>query len=1553
MGERDELDAVVSMLTHWVAEVNLRNAMNDMSINRTSENLIVRLLNAAYDYNLTNLNWEHNNYPTVDLGDCKRGVAFQVTSTDTLDKIRKTLEKFYAQDGPHKKFTEGLFFFFLKEKPPSLKTKAKLSLKEIAPNFDPLLQMWSIKNLLMRAEELYSMDRNRFNNFKLILEEEFGKGEVKIRQRRSKSIGTHQYHNDFWWLSKISSSQVPVQIIFGASPKNQTMPEPSISHYLIALLKKYTPLLPPLIHEKEKLHIEMAQHNLLSNDWDAKVPKDVSKVSLIENKFFALIFGTPPDHVDCHSMNGMCFSKFSSLKLCHNLIFVDREPDISMFLILKEFAEIKNQRSTCDKDLACIPYPHREKIIQYQARYWLPSTNQSETGEMHPSLHNLYFDRDIKTARKALDSYDYQAINGIIEELSPDGELSSQQKFRSTYLKCAITLSQYGLSEIETILEEVTESSQKYLLSQNLAILFARQGRVELAEKFLTKVNLGYLSNAATIAKSIAESWIAAKKKEWNQTHQKHLLDTIKSYGKESQNLCSVGYFHLSLIYHDLGNLDKASEYIDRVLDSHPTIAENHLHKALIHISYFPKAANLYRSNNLVSFSTEHPSEALISLERAERIAWEQSRSSIFYFIYQLTGIASYHLALATRHAERKSHFIKAAEAFGRASKRSPQNYKLKQYEGNSWLQAEKYGKAIKVYTAIPPAQRTISSDSNLVVALLLAGKIDSAIEETERLLQSARIPSELLANLGLMLYASNQPKIALETLNLARTGVGSALWKVEFLRGRILYDLAKFQEAEETFRNAIELNSHNPRLYRDHFVSFEKGRKPRIEKRVAQVEKIFCEFYYNLDPIHQFKNFIANALTAYKKEIQRSQNEIALPGESIPHTFNPHVKAIDRIKSIINIIEEALPLKVTWRKMAFITKISREFLKKEEKIKGNSFGFLSENTGEETEKWVKLHEKIEDEKFGQASNIRVDRRNSSILAKIIESKLKPSILQWFHLNALKAENEAETENLRVYDHVDKIEIKSYQREIVERTIGRLYGRVLLADETGLGKTIEACLILKEYHLRGLIRSCLIIVHSGRLADQWLGELTKHFRFKCDEKNPEVAIYKSKEWRSINNHFISILTFNSAVANQDLLLKKKWDIIIVDEAHKLRNRVTKRFKLLKQLQHRYLLLLTATPMQNSLQDLFSLFHLLRPTLFGTFADFKASYFNSNNPRKVRNKEDLKRKIYLDMLRNTAKGVAKELNIGKRSFQHYNVTLSKQERELYDSIEKIVLNLNPESTSRSMIPFHYYLLTREVCSSPWAASKTLEKLASKSMEPNLADWMQKLASIAKNTLPIGKLNEVKQILPRLGGEKVIIFTEFRETARCIEEQFGALAIDSRLSESVKQKRIDTFRYSDSFQILVATPMLSEGLNFQECRNIINFDLPWNPFRMEQRIGRVHRFGQKADEINIFTISSIDTVEDFIRQLLIEKLQIFERIIGDMGLHIIKLDGGKSFESRIRFLLCKCRDRETLKFELNKLFEDEIQPFFSSESISLNASEHSTLIVAHGLEGKMND
>jgi hypothetical protein len=182
MEELDQMEAVKRMLTQWVTAVKLSNAVSFTDINRISENLALRLLNAVYDYRLENLNWDSSDYLAVDLGESGGGdgnIAFQVTATASVEKIKSTLEKFHAKNGPHKLFPGGVYFFFINEKSPSISPSMKTKLEEIDPLFDPASRLISIPMLLKKIEKLYSTDPGRFAMVKGLLDKEFGFGKGK------------------------------------------------------------------------------------------------------------------------------------------------------------------------------------------------------------------------------------------------------------------------------------------------------------------------------------------------------------------------------------------------------------------------------------------------------------------------------------------------------------------------------------------------------------------------------------------------------------------------------------------------------------------------------------------------------------------------------------------------------------------------------------------------------------------------------------------------------------------------------------------------------------------------------------------------------------------------------------------------------------------------------------------------------------------------------------------------------------------------------------------------------------------------------------------------------------------------------------------------------------------------------------------------------------------------------------------------------------------------------------------------------------------------------
>ncbi len=239
------------------------------------------------------------------------------------------------------------------------------------------------------------------------------------------------------------------------------------------------------------------------------------------------------------------------------------------------------------------------------------------------------------------------------------------------------------------------------------------------------------------------------------------------------------------------------------------------------------------------------------------------------------------------------------------------------------------------------------------------------------------------------------------------------------------------------------------------------------------------------------------------------------------------------------------------------------------------------------------------------------------------------------------------------------VEHLPHQIETVRKVLRRFRGRVLLADEVGLGKTIEACLLLREYLLRGLARRVLILVPNP-LVSQWQDELAG--KFQLDFKvPPRTSTSSSVEFYRRTDRVLMATSFARSGLRPAALAAVPWDVVIVDEAHHCKNRKTKLWQLVNSLQRRHMFLLTATPVQNNLVELYSLLTLLEPGHLKTEADFKRQFVTRGNPRDPRNRQRLRELLGEVMIRNTRSLV--QLDLPPRYAQTIVAAAGEQERQL--------------------------------------------------------------------------------------------------------------------------------------------------------------------------------------------------------------------------------------------------------------------------------------------------
>ena len=481
-----------------------------------------------------------------------------------------------------------------------------------------------------------------------------------------------------------------------------------------------------------------------------------------------------------------------------------------------------------------------------------------------------------------------------------------------------------------------------------------------------------------------------------------------------------------------------------------------------------------------------------------------------------------------------------------------------------------------------------------------------------------------------------------------------------------------------------------------------------------------------------------------------------------------------------------------------------------------------------------------------------------------------------------------------------------HQLDTTRKVMEEMRGRAILADEVGLGKTIEAGMILKEYMLRGLVRKTLILTPAS-LSWQWFQELREKFRIP-------VTIQRSPyDWSRCDCLVASIDTAKREPHNLEILALD-WDMLIVDEAHRLKNSTTQNWQFVNSIRKKYFLMLTATPVQNDLRELYNLITLLKPGQLGTYQAFKKRFVADK--RTPRDPRDLRTLLGQVMVRN--RRGAGTIEFTRRIVQPISVELTHQEKEFYIAIHSFVRRQMQESLGLKRTILPYIILLREACSSPWAAALTLKKLSEKA-DTTMRDELLPLLEMAVNIETSAKVRHLLQLLHVHGQDKTIVFTEYRGTQAFIKrhlEEAGLATVTFDGSLSSSRKEFTKFLFRRYGDVLISTESGGEGINLQYCNKVVNFDLPWNPMRLEQRIGRVHRLGQTKD-VYVFNLATLGTIEEHILRLLHEKINMFELVVGELDAILSHLESGKSFESHVVDILMKAHTEDEMRQEFNHL------------------------------------
>ena len=516
-----------------------------------------------------------------------------------------------------------------------------------------------------------------------------------------------------------------------------------------------------------------------------------------------------------------------------------------------------------------------------------------------------------------------------------------------------------------------------------------------------------------------------------------------------------------------------------------------------------------------------------------------------------------------------------------------------------------------------------------------------------------------------------------------------------------------------------------------------------------------------------------------------------------------------------------------------------------------------------------------------------------------------------------------------------KVDPLPHQIEAVYGTVLRMPRiRFLLAHDPGAGKTIMAGLIIKEMKLRNLVKRILIVT-PGHLKDQWRRELKDKFEETFDVANRSVAntLYGQNIWNH-KNQLITSIDFAKREDIHSSLEASQFDLIVIDEAHKMAaykyDKISKtdRYKLGETLSKNteHFLFLTATPHKGDVENFRLFLDLLQPGFFATSEMLEESIEKNENMLFLRRmKEDMKNfdgtPLFLP--------------------RHVSTTpydLSRPEREMYYKVTEYAKNqFNKALTSerRRNIGFAMTVLQRRLASSSHALKKSLERRKNrlkemlenfeefKKSKPKIFDFdeademdeeerwkqerlwetlsiaenreelekeihtLEKLATEAKNVIDQNteiKLEKLKETMTKLReaarSEKILIFTEFKDTLEYLEKRikswgYTVSVIHGRmtLEERIFAEKI----FKTETHVMIATEAAGEGINLQFCHLMINYDIPWNPNRLEQRMGRIHRYGQKF-EVYVYNLLARDTIEGRIFKKLFEKLEEIKKEMG---------------------------------------------------------------------------
>lgn len=575
----------------------------------------------------------------------------------------------------------------------------------------------------------------------------------------------------------------------------------------------------------------------------------------------------------------------------------------------------------------------------------------------------------------------------------------------------------------------------------------------------------------------------------------------------------------------------------------------------------------------------------------------------------------------------------------------------------------------------------------------------------------------------------------------------------------------------------------------------------------------------------------------------------------------------------------------------------------------------------------------------------------------------------------------------------------------------------ILADEVGLGKTIEAGLLLSQQWAERKRR--LLVIVPANLRKQWGQELADkfHLRSVILEKRSFNDAIRAGNLNPFQQEAVILCSYHFARSQEPYLRQTNWNLVVIDEAHRLRNVYKASSKIANAIKQAVApfpkVLLTATPLQNSLLELYGLVSIIDDYAFGDFKSYRSRFARLGNDADF---AELKERLKPICKRTLRKQVLEYVSFTDRHALVQEFVPSSEEQRLYDLVSGYLQQTTLYALPASQRQLVTLILRKLLASSTYAISSTLEGLAHKletaaaaaetvdappeelpenweELEELAEEWdeddnsagaqaerarltpeqlielrqemnqLREFHTLAKSIIKNSKgevlLTALRRGFAAAAGaqknqsgttlqQKAVIFTESRRTQeylfkileqtefagkvllfngtnndpkskeiyrRWLEKNAGTDRISGSPSADMRAALVEYFR--DEAAILIATEAAAEGINLQFCNLVVNYDLPWNPQRVEQRIGRCHRYGQKFDVVVVNFLNKSNAADLRVYQLLDEKFRLFNGVFGASDEVLGAMESGVDFEKRIAAIYQKCRTQEQIQFEFDQL------------------------------------